>query len=689
MVDTDGSQDGTRRASDQNSGSPDTASRPAKRTQPRKQKNNLAGSIVSRVTQQMVHKFRTVMVVLKIKAAKNAARGPQCRCDEPANENGDFRQAEANALRAQLGVRLGKENVDLFKMHFHLLMENEATLNSFIEMTFKSSVNGDVFIRHFAGELDPKVLRIEAMLERTTNDPASSFPDDLRRVMDLYMVMHGCPHRHNFDRAEAMGGADPGPPKKQGTKKQTPQRRVQAPAARGTKQMTRRPKIRYSGHEVLIEHEEFIQDIESDSSNQFAYDVFAISPMDFYTFPWLSAFAVNFESFVFDEIEFQYKTAASTSTAGKVIMATDFDAKDDTNFESKTTLLQWEGSVDGPLWADLTHRLSKENMKRIGPTRFMAADALDTADRLASVGNFYIATTGIAPAVADPSAPGTYIIATLGELWVKYKVRLITPSLQPTTGLSDYTQVTMPQWTGVQDGNIYPSSTKDVFYGFPGETISTARKKVMTNPDAAGVYKITVPAGFLMDSTGAIVNEERHCLYFQKDFVGDFSYTLQNPAGYAIGSPIQFTSAQYSSASPLNVINTSSPYYSVFTSLFKDIPDLLKNTVKGVINYSTNNLATIVGKAAFQKGTFWALRAIANYAVANNPANRAVGRLEWRPTPKSDLFRGDWIDMSEKPKVAIDLATCKIGSLKPRKRRDDYFSRRPAVADTGATSTGL
>lgn len=686
MVDTDGQEDGTRRASVQNSGYPDTASRKAKRTKPHEQIIE-GGSVASGVTAQDVRKYRTTMVVLVLKADENAGKDGKCRCDAPDNQSGDFRQAQAAVLRAQLGIRTTTNNVDLFKCHFHLLMEGERSLNSFVETMFKSSEHGALFMRHFSGELNPEILKVEAMLMRSTTDPATSFSDDLRRTMDLYMVLH-CPHRHNFDRSEAMGGTDPGPPKRQGTKNKA-QKRVVAPAAKGSKQVTRRPKIRYSGHEVLIEHEEFVQDIETDSDNQFAYDVFSINPLDFYTFPWLSAFAVNFESFVFDELVFTYKTAASTSTAGKVIMATDFDAKDDTSFETKATLLQWEGSVDGPLWSDLEHRLSPANLKRIGPTRFVAGSALESQERLSSAGNFYIATTGVAPAVADPSAPGTFIIATLGELWVKYRIRLITPSLQPSTGMSAGVQVTNPQWTGVQEGNIYPSSTKEVFSGFPGETIDTARNKTFTNPDAAGVYKITVPAGFLMDSSGNLINEERHCLYFQKDWVGDFSYTCQNPSGYAIGSPMQFTSAQYVPATPLAAINTQSPYYSVFTSLFKDIPNLLLNTVTGIINNSTNNLATIIGRAAFQKGTFWAIRTIANYALANNANNRAVGRIEWRPTPKEDLFRAGWLDMSEVPKTGIDPTTRKLGSLKPRKRVNDYFAKRAIAAPTGAASTGL
>lgn len=678
MVDTDGRVNGTRHVRDQNSGSPDTASRMAKRTKPQEQKKNYGGSIASGVTAEMVRKFRTTMVVLKLKASQNAARGPQCRCDDPQNENGDFRQAEAKRLRADLGAALAHENVDLFKQHFHLLMEGEASVNSFIEMVFKSSDNGHVFIRHFAGELDSRILRIETMLERTTNDPATSFPDDLRRVMDMYMVLHACPHRHNFDRSEAMGGTDPGPPKaKTGAKKKGAQQRVRVPAAMGSKQRTRTPRIVYRGNEVCIEHEEFVQDIDTDDQNLFAYDVFSISPMDFYTFPWLSAFAVNFESYVFDELEFRFKTAASTSTAGKVIMATDFDCVDGTTFETKQTLLQWEGSVDGPAWKDLNCPLSRFNLNRVGPTRFLALDSSPTNERLSSAGNFYLATTPMAPVAPDPASPGMYLTYTIGELWVKYKVRLITPSLQPTTGLGPGVQVTTPQFASVQEGNIYTSSTKELFNGFPGTTLDAIRDKQEVDADAAGIYKVSMPAGSLMDQTGNPTTEARECLYFAKDCVGEFTFAVQNPSGYAVGGPIAVTSSQYTAAAP----QVGGGVWAQIMSLFKDVPDIGKNTITGVINNFANNVGLIVGKLAVQKGTFWALRSIANFAIANNANNRATMRVQWRPTPYEDLMRGALVDFSERGAVAPP----RRANVKPRAPRLVHF--RKAIAPAGATNS--
>lgn len=181
---------------------------------------------------------------------------------------------------------------------------------------------------------------------------------------------------------------------------------------------TRSPRIFMRGSHTVVSHDEYVGDVITDTNNEFAYDYYNINPGNSILFPWLSVIASRFESYRFSRFEATYRGMTSTSVGGAVILSVDYDPEEgDTGQQTKQTLLQNEGSLDGTPWTTFTHRSSLSNLRRLGPYRFVQNADQETPSRTDSAGVLYVATT---PMVVSP---GTDI----GDLWISYEVEFITP----------------------------------------------------------------------------------------------------------------------------------------------------------------------------------------------------------------------------------------------------------------------
>lgn len=297
-------------------------------------------------------------------------------------------------------------------------------------------------------------------------------------------------------------------PKKFMAKKNLPKKRKfnPAPAARGAVSRTREPKIFQRGKHTVVVHEEYLGDVLTDSLNQFAYDLYIGNPGDPVTFPWLAAIARRFESYRFVRHVMRYVGYAGTGTSGEAVLAIDYDAKDPTNDETKTTLLSTGNSVSGSLWDTFEHVSSKTDLQRLGPYRFVFDGALTPmVDRTDSYGNIYVATT-------PSSAPsGTAV----GEIWISYEVEFLTPVM---TGLSSsFTPSSIGQTlspiTSSADGLIGFAARVTALTGNPQAYIGPQTLGVLAGPPAMN------PSQWLLED-GTVLGAGRIVLQFAKDFVG-------------------------------------------------------------------------------------------------------------------------------------------------------------------------
>jgi len=168
---------------------------------------------------------------------------------------------------------------------------------------------------------------------------------------------------------------------------------------------------------MVISHREYLQDING--SVAFAANQIAINPGLPSTFPWLSAIAQRFESFIFERLDFVFETESATSATGALILGVDYDASDAVP-TTKTQVMAFRSSVRSAPWASCSLRCAPEDLRR-RKTYYVrnGANPAGTDIKLYDVGNLNICTQNQAGTTA------------IGELYIEYSVRLMTPVLNP------------------------------------------------------------------------------------------------------------------------------------------------------------------------------------------------------------------------------------------------------------------
>jgi len=190
-----------------------------------------------------------------------------------------------------------------------------------------------------------------------------------------------------------------------------------------------RPSFKSNGSTVTVRHREFVGDMIS-SGGAFELDALRINPANRNLFPWLARIAVNYESYEFKFLCFEYVPTVAATTGGGLAMMVDFDATDESPADKETMLNSKDGTSD-VIWRHQTLPVKKDDVLTLGKRRYTLRDnayaddsvsyPLNTDARAFDVGYFNIAQYGT-PA------------GTMGELRISYVVDLITPQLfkEPT-----------------------------------------------------------------------------------------------------------------------------------------------------------------------------------------------------------------------------------------------------------------
>jgi len=190
-----------------------------------------------------------------------------------------------------------------------------------------------------------------------------------------------------------------------------------------------------AGANIVVKHTEYIADVSSQSA-AFAVTGYSINPGLNVTFPWLANLGLNFESYKFRKLHFQYKPICPTTTPGKVMLAVDYDAADLAP-NSKVVINSYESSASSSVWDECTQISTLSNLLKFGVQRYVRTGAVpaNTDIKTYDVGKLYVATSNT-PATAT----------TLGELYVSYEVELLTPQLSTSTVNQDGQSGTPPVW---------------------------------------------------------------------------------------------------------------------------------------------------------------------------------------------------------------------------------------------------
>jgi len=192
-----------------------------------------------------------------------------------------------------------------------------------------------------------------------------------------------------------------------------------APVATSRRITTRKPKMRASSTSATISHREFIGDIAG--SIAFEGNAFALNPGNSLVFPWLSSIALNYESYVFKDLHFHYETSVSTTTAGTVMLAVDYDASDNAPLTKQHLMAYAQAQRSAP-WQECAFNCRSGDLTKFAKERYVRDSSPPAGDiKTFDVGNLFLATQGN---VSD---------AIIGELYVSYTVELRTPQVHTAT----------------------------------------------------------------------------------------------------------------------------------------------------------------------------------------------------------------------------------------------------------------
>jgi hypothetical protein len=259
--------------------------------------------------------------------------------------------------------------------------------------------------------------------------------------------------------------------------------KVSAPASKGSVSRTNRPNVKGSPNgDIVIRHREYVADVIG--SIDFLAVAYPINPGMPGTFPWLSTVATSYESYQFENLEFCYEPQCSTETAGTAIVAIDYDASDPAPV-SKRAVMAYRNSVRSPSWSDCEQRsLSEDLHKQKSLFVRSKAPGADEDVRLYDVGNLFVCSQGQAG------------ITAIGELYVEYTVKLMTPQL----GIASVLDAQWARFTGVVNSAPFLTMTGNAPVISDSQGTTTSITAFIFNREWEGVFSLRgTGTGFTAD----------------------------------------------------------------------------------------------------------------------------------------------------------------------------------------------
>jgi len=238
-------------------------------------------------------------------------------------------------------------------------------------------------------------------------------------------------------------------------------RGASAPVAQAKVMTTQKQRFNYLPNgDCVITHREYLTDIPG--SVAFAATSTAINPGLVVQAPWLSAIAQRYESYRYESLRYLFETEQATSSTGTVMLVVDYDASDSAP-TSKTQALSYRDSVRSPPWAPCKFTASKEDLNK-QKSYFVrgGTQPANTDIKLYDVGNLYVCTIGQANT------------NTIGELYVEYVVRLMTPQM----GDAGLGEALFAQWSGTT--NSAPFGTLSSGSNLPATRVSSGTTTSVT-----------------------------------------------------------------------------------------------------------------------------------------------------------------------------------------------------------------
>lgn len=172
--------------------------------------------------------------------------------------------------------------------------------------------------------------------------------------------------------------------------------------------------------DAVITQDEFITDISGSTS--FSATGYNVNIGDSVLFPWGSKNAAQYEKYAFDYLEFYFKPTvsafATNGQQGKVIFMFDYDAADATPI-SKRYMEDSDPHVDAMPYQSMSLKVDTRRANSSPDGKFIRVGGIPggTDIKTYDVGKLFVGTSG------------NFTNTPIGELHVRYRVRLLNPIL--------------------------------------------------------------------------------------------------------------------------------------------------------------------------------------------------------------------------------------------------------------------
>lgn len=238
---------------------------------------------------------------------------------------------------------------------------------------------------------------------------------------------------------------------------------IKAPVSRMSQLHSVRPAQSSIDRGIFVKHTELVMTLVKPTTNQnpveailYQFARLRVNPGSKTVFNWLSSLAVQYEFYKFRKLKFHFVTRQSTSKSGGIIISPDYDAADGQIPLIEQTIFNNRGTVDGPVWQDITCSLDPASMNRLFKSHVIMSDtrfATTTQDqKTIDPCQVFILT--------DDNTVGAFVY---GKLFVEYEVELTEPQMvtEPTNlggGVFSANNPSIPQ-TVLSNNSVRPISS--------------------------------------------------------------------------------------------------------------------------------------------------------------------------------------------------------------------------------------
>jgi hypothetical protein len=176
---------------------------------------------------------------------------------------------------------------------------------------------------------------------------------------------------------------------------------------------------------IIVDWDEYVAEING--STGFVTTQYSINPGQSALFPWLSKQALLWEKYEFEVCAPYYKHEvsqfATNGQAGKVMLSCDYDASDSAPTSKQQVEDTWP-HIDCMPYQDCSLRLNRSEMRNSIAMKYVrpGAQPANTDIKTFDVGNLFVSTYG------------NTNTSVLGELRIRYRVRLEVPVLEAASG---------------------------------------------------------------------------------------------------------------------------------------------------------------------------------------------------------------------------------------------------------------